>query len=104
LEIIGKYDDSYPNSNLKRVFYTVEIEDGRFVDIMVSEESRVIYAMQNEDGSVIYERNGQKIPGYMYDEKRAIALAIAEYEKDYGTITWKESYNVWMIADMRKLY
>ena len=53
MEIIGKYDDSYPNSNLKRVFYTVEIEDGRFVDIMVSEESRVIYAMQNEDGSVM---------------------------------------------------
>lgn len=90
MEIIGKYDDSYPNSILKRIFYSVEIEDGRFVDIMISEESHSIYAMQNEDGSVIYERNGQTMPGYMYDEKAAIALAIAEYEKDYETITWKE--------------
>lgn len=49
MEIIGIYDDSYPDSALRRMIYMVELGKGIFVDIMVSEESRAVYAMQNED-------------------------------------------------------
>ena len=85
MEIIGIYDDSYPDSALRRMIYTVELGKGMFVDIMVSEESRVVYVMQNEDGSTVYGSKNT-CPGCVYDEEKAKNLAVAAYEKEYGKI------------------
>jgi len=58
-EIIDFYDDSCAGEKL-RVIYTVALEQHPnydvCVDIMVSEESQVIYAMEHgKDGGVVYE-------------------------------------------------
>lgn len=87
MKVVGTYDDSYPGSKRKRIFYTFELSDGKYVDIMVSEECRTIYAMQNEDGSVVYG-NEQTYPDYAFDENMAIILALGEYEKEFGKAEW----------------
>lgn len=83
------YDDSIPGSKLKRIFYTVELDEHRFVDIMISEECRTVYAMQNEDGSTVYgNTNDDTYPKFIYDEEQAISLARAAYEKEYGKLSF----------------
>lgn len=95
MRVIAEYDASEPGSGLKRIFYTVALNGTTDtdetlcvdVDIMVSEECRVIYAMQNEDGSTVYGAEST-YPDYEYDEAAAKALAVREYEKKYGKISW----------------
>ncbi len=93
MRVIAEYDDSEHDSELKRTFYTVELdgaadtEETLYVDIMVLEECRVIYAMQNEDGSTVY--GAERIyPEYEYDGAAAKALAVRKYEKKHGKISW----------------
>ena len=34
-------DDTNQNSNLRRVFYNIQLDDTHFVDVMISEESDI---------------------------------------------------------------
>ena len=93
MRVIAEYDDSEQGSELKRIFFTIEldgaadIEEILYVDIMVSKECRVVYAMQNEDGSTVYGAE-RTYPDYEYDEAAAEAMAVREYEKKHGKISW----------------
>ena len=87
MKITDSYDDSTPGSKTRRIFYNFELEDGVFVDIMVSDESQVVYAMQKEDGREVYDNDGT-CPGYAFDEEAAIRMAVDAYEKEYGKISW----------------
>lgn len=88
MKVVGKTDDSYKQSNLKRIYYTVEIEEDKVVDIMISEENECIYTMENEDGTNVYDYNGNTYPDYEYNKDAATDLAVTEYEKEYGVIMW----------------
>lgn len=77
-------DDTNQNSNLRRVFYNIQLDDTHFVDVMISEESDIAYTMKNEDGSTVYDSEGNTDMFFLYSELEAINLAIKAYEKEYG--------------------
>lgn len=81
------YDEGCEESNstdkIKRVFYTVELDSEHFVDIMIAEDNKAIYTMQNEDGSTVYGKDGKTYIHYLYDEQEAILLTKQAFEKEY---------------------
>lgn len=108
-KVIEVYDDSCGGEE-KRVIYTVALEERPdytiCVDIMVSEESQVIYAMeQGMQGGTVYElgpwgaRPAQY--DYPYDEAKALSLAIDRHEQVYGKITWTDTRK--LIADISRV-
>lgn len=77
-----------PGVSLRRVFYTVQLDDTHFVDVMISEESEVVYAMQNEDGSTVYDSEGNTDSFFLYSEVEALRTAIQAYEKEFGKLSF----------------
>jgi len=92
MEVIGKTDDSYQGSELKRVYYTMDLGDDKFIDVMVSEPGICIYVMEVGDGSLVYDgKSEQTYPEFEFDEDEAIRLANEAFSKDYGKIPMTES-------------
>lgn len=58
----------------KERIYTVELEKTRYVDIKFIPRSGLIYIMQNEDGSEVYdpENWGATYPDYSFDENKVL--------------------------------
>ena len=83
MKVLDKCDDSYVDK--RRVFYTIEVDIDKVVDIMVTETTA--YPMCNHDGSTVYYKNkgnDYTCPNYEYNATEAVKLAISEYIKEYG--------------------
>lgn len=82
-KIISKTEDA----SKERVFYTIEIAPFRFVDVMCirNTSENYEYLIQNEDASYVYCELEYKYtyPGYPFDERKCLNLAVAQYAKDY---------------------
>lgn len=82
--VTGSTEDTIcSEKGCRRVFYTIALDDTHYVDIMISEESAVIYSMQNEDGTTVYDNNSSTYEDFDYDEQKAFDLAVAAFEKEY---------------------
>lgn len=76
-------EESNSTPKARRVFYTVELDKGYYIDVMIAEDIKIVYVMQNDDGSTVYD-NEQTYPEFSYDENEAILLAKQAFEKEYG--------------------
>lgn len=80
MRIIGRTDDSAGAG--KRVFYTVELDGGVFVDVMnCVEDNNLYYAMQLQDGKVFYDKDGNSVDVDV-DEQDVVAFVKDELEFD----------------------
>lgn len=87
MEILDKCDDSY--LDVRRIFYTVEIEGDKVVDVMVADDGNLVYVMQNADGSTVYSKNkgnDHTFPNYSYNEKQICLLVLDEYKKEFKEV------------------
>ena len=87
MRILSKCDDSY--LDVRRIFYTVEIENNKVVDIMVANNGNLVYVMQNADGSTVYSKdkgNDYTFPDYHYNELEACNLALNEYRNEFKEV------------------
>lgn len=68
-----------------RVYYTIEIANGKFVDVMCIPETDHIYTytMDTGDGGEVYDSDNNSFADFDYDENRCLQLAEDEYVKDY---------------------
>lgn len=60
--------------NDPRSIYTVAISEGKFVDVMCVEKTHLLYAMQNEDGSTVFDSDRNSVPDFPIDESEVIAF------------------------------
>ena len=71
-----------------RVYYTIEIESGKFVDIMCIRDDDwgrdFEYLMDCGDGTSVYDSDQNTYEDFEFDEDKCIALAKEQYEKDYA--------------------
>lgn len=84
MKILNKYDDSY--LDVRRIFYTVEIEGDKVVDVMVANNGSLVYVMQNADGSTVYsinKGNDHTFPNHSYNEEQVCLLVLDEYKKEF---------------------
>lgn len=65
--------DSYEIDNENKL-YAVALEEGFLVDVKVNVQTGLIYIMQNEDGSTVYNQAfaDYTFPNYEYDEHAVI--------------------------------
>ena len=87
MKILDKCDDSC--LGVRRIFYTVQIDIDKVVDVMVADNGNLIYVMQNTDGSTVYSKdkgNDYTFPDYDYSEEEACRLALDEYRKEFGEV------------------
>lgn len=68
----------YPN---REWIYSVSLSPARTVDVKVLEKTGLMYIMQNEDGSTVYNQK-ESCPGYGYDEEEVIALVRDTYLRE----------------------
>ena len=68
-----------------RVYYTIEIANGKFVDIMCEPRTDHIYTytMDTGDGGEVYDSDNNSFADFDYDENKCLQLAEDEYVKDY---------------------
>lgn len=76
--IVASGIHTYDSESGPRFIYSVELEPGIYVDIMVVFNSRLIYPMQNEDGSYVYGDGDKTYPEYEYDYEQAKQLVMQE--------------------------
>lgn len=85
MTLINIVEDTVDSTEeLRKAFFTMRLDDTHLVDIMIAEESGVIYAMENRDGSTVYDRKGRTYKDFAYDKKKAFSIASAAFEKKYG--------------------
>ena len=80
-----KIKDHTEDTDWTRVYYTIEIADGKFVDVMCIPETDHIYtyAMDTGDGGEVYDSDNNSFEDFEYDENKCLQLAEDEYVKDY---------------------
>lgn len=77
--------DHTEDTDWTRVYYTIEIADGKFVDVMCIPETDHIYTyvMDTGDGGEVYDSDNNSFEDFEYDENKCLQLAEDEYVKDY---------------------
>lgn len=80
-----KIKDHTEDTDWTRVYYTIEIADGKFVDVMCIPETDHIYTyvMDTGDGGEVYDLDNNSFEDFEYDENKCLQLAEDEYVKDY---------------------
>lgn len=80
-----KIKDHTEDTDWTRVYYTIEIVDGKFVDVMCIPETDHIYTyvMDTGDGGEVYDSDNNSFEDFDYDENKCLQLAEDEYVKDY---------------------
>lgn len=80
-----KIKDHTEDIDWTRVYYTIEIADGKFVDVMCIPETDHIYTyvMDTGDGGEVYDSDNNSFEDFEYDENKCLQLAEDEYVKDY---------------------
>lgn len=80
-----KIKDHTEDTDWTRVYYTIEIADGKFVDVMCIPETDHIYTyvMDTGDGGEVYDSDNNSFEDFEYDEHKCLQLAEDEYVKDY---------------------
>lgn len=80
-----KIKDHTEDTDWTRVYYTIEIADGKFVDVMCIPETDHIYTyvMDTGDGGEVYDSDNNSFEDFDYDENKCLQLAEDEYVKDY---------------------
>lgn len=80
-----KIKDHTEDTDWTRVYYTIEIADGKFVDVMCIPETDHIYTyvMDTGDGGEVYDFDNNSFEDFEYDENKCLQLAEDEYVKDY---------------------
>lgn len=80
-----KIKDHTEDTDWTRVYYTIEIADGKFVDVMCIPETDHIYTyvMDTGDGGEVYDSDNNSFEDFKYDENKCLQLAEDEYVKDY---------------------
>lgn len=80
-----KIKDHTEDTDWTRVYYTIEIADGKFVDVMCTPETDHIYTyvMDTGDGGEVYDSDNNSFEDFEYDENKCLQLAEDEYVKDY---------------------
>lgn len=80
-----KIKDHTEDTDWTRVYYTIEIADGKFVDVMCIPETDHIYTyvMDTGDGGEVYDSDNNSFEDFEYDENKCLQLAEDEYVKDY---------------------
>ena len=70
-----------------RVFYTIELESGKYVDVMCIRdgEQEYEYVMQCGDGNDVYDSDQNTYEGYEYDEELCYKIACEAYDRDYNS-------------------
>ena len=89
MTVIGNTEDlTYSTKDCRKVYFTVQLADNHFVDVMIvekgTEECACIYIMQNEDGTTVYDNDGCTYNDFIYDDIEACNLAVAAFETEYG--------------------
>lgn len=58
----------------QNTIYTVALEPGFAVDVKVNSETGLVYVMQNEDGTTVYDQvfSENTFPDYEYDEEAVV--------------------------------
>lgn len=77
--------DHAEDTDWTRVYYTIEIANGKFVDVMCIPETDHIYTyvMDTGDGGEVYDSDNNSFEDFEYDENKCLQLAEDEYVKDY---------------------
>lgn len=77
--------DHTEDTDWTRVYYTIEIADGKFIDVMCIPETDHIYTyvMDTGDGGEVYDSDNNSFEDFEYDENKCLQLAEDEYVKDY---------------------
>jgi hypothetical protein len=80
-----KVKDHTEDTDWTRVYYTIEIADEKFVDVMCIPETDHIYTyvMDTGDGGEVYDSDNNSFEDFEYDENKCLQLAEDEYVKDY---------------------
>lgn len=80
-----KIKDHTEDIDWTRVYYTIEIADEKFVDVMCIPETDHIYTyvMDTGDGGEVYDSDNNSFEDFEYDENKCLQLAEDEYVKDY---------------------
>lgn len=80
-----KIKDHTEDTDWTRVYYTIEIAAGKFVDVMCIPETDHIYTyvMDTGDGGEVYDSDNNSFEDFEYDENKCLQLAEDEYVKDY---------------------
>ena len=75
MQIVGSF-----NGDAHSMVYTVELEPGFMVDVKACAETGLVYVMQNEDGSTVYDPAcaDYTYPDYEYDEDAVVQLVKKE--------------------------
>lgn len=87
MKILDKCDDSC--LGVRRIFYTVQIDIDKVVDVMVADNGNLIYVMQNADGSAVYSKdkgNDYTFPDYDYNDLEACSLVMCEYRNEFKEV------------------
>ena len=85
MKVIGHTEDmTHQTEDCRRTFFTVQLDSIHFVDIMIAEESNIIYSMENEDGTVVYDDEGHTCKDFAWDWNEVRDLAIKAFEAEYG--------------------
>lgn len=68
-----KVVDAFENEG-QSMFYTVALEPGFLVDVKACYETGLVYVMQNEDGSTVYEADCPEhtFPDFKFDEEEVV--------------------------------
>lgn len=69
-----------------RVYYTIEVANGKFVDVMCIlgvDGSITPYTMDTGDGCNVYDSDQNSFAGYSFDESKCFKLALESYKRDY---------------------
>lgn len=61
--------------------YEVKLDSNRYVTVRVTEASRKIETVENEDGLKVYDYDGRYIVNYPYQEKDVLSIVSARYNK-----------------------
>ena len=76
----AEYHDEFGKEKAYRD-YEVKIAENRYVLVRVYEKTGLIYTVQNEDGSKIYDYDGNCI-SEMFEEEKVFAFVKEHYEKE----------------------
>lgn len=84
MKIIHETNASGPLDGEKTI-YTVELETGKYIDIMLCAGSGLLYAMENADGGEVYNDAGETVK-HEFDEAKIISF-VREERKRNGKVS-----------------
>lgn len=76
MKIICEMDASGPLDG-KKTIYTVELESGKYIDVMFCAGSGLLYVMESADGGQVYNDAGETVK-HEFDEAKIIAFVREE--------------------------